>query len=68
MMSELDGKREEKYLELITTLNERRQQGSRGIFNCGKLGFALIYWSRYGWNVEWFEPIDANVYLRARRR
>lgn len=65
---ELQKLREKKYLQLIDLLNKKRQQGARIIFNCGKLGFALVHWDRYGWNVEWFEPVSAKMFLAKTKR
>lgn len=52
---ELEKARQDKYLEIITYLNKKRRQGERNIFDCGPLGFALIWW-HHSWEVEWFMP------------
>jgi hypothetical protein len=46
--------RERTFLEIIQWLNDNKQ-GATNLFDCGVLGFALVYWSKYGWEVRWYE-------------
>ena len=48
--------RGEVYLGIITDLNKKHLQGVRWLYNCGKLGYALISWNQE-WDVEWFEKV-----------
>lgn len=54
--------REEIYFQLIRWLNKQGHWG-RTLFDCGDLGFALIYWMGSRWKVDWLEaqPIPSEV-------
>jgi hypothetical protein len=47
--------RERTFFEIIQWLNDNDKQGATNLFDCGVLGFALVYWSRNGWEVRWYE-------------
>ena len=47
--------REEVFLKIITLLNKRHLQGKRFLYNCGELGYALIYWQSGHWEVDWYD-------------
>lgn len=57
--------REETYFQLIKWLNKQKFHGTRTLFDCGELGFALICWGRSRWKVDWLEaqPIPFEVTL-----
>ena len=47
--------RQLKFFEIIKILNVRKQQGIDGLYDCGDLGIAFIWWGRRGWEVTWYE-------------
>jgi hypothetical protein len=47
--------RTQKFLKIITHLNEHHRQGENNIFDCGKLGFVRIWWHSQ-WQHEWLMP------------
>ena len=49
-------KQDKKFFQIIDTLNKQHKQGATLVFDCGELGFIRIWWGRYGWLHEWFEP------------
>ncbi len=49
--------RDEIFIKIITTLNERKEQGCRKLFDCGELGFVFITWAYSRWEAEWLTPI-----------
>ena len=51
-----EGRRETKFVEIITKLNKQRRQGENEIFDCGELGFVHIYMKGSHWAGRWFMP------------
>ena len=41
--------------KIIAKLNDSEPSALGGLFDCGELGFVLIYWERHGWAFTVYE-------------
>ena len=54
--SELEQKRDDSFLAIITELNRQNRFGEGGIFDCGDIGLLWIWTVDGRWEHRWFIP------------
>lgn len=56
--------RDDKYLEIITLLNQKRLLGFDGLFDCGSLGIIRVFWGGQRWENRWYKGLETIESLR----